>query len=235
MLASDMPHTKNGIRPDIILNPNAIPSRMTIGQMWECIFGKVGALSGTNMDGTSFENYDLNEVQNKLEKMGYERNGLEYLYNGFTGEKIPSMIFIGPTYYQRLKHMVKDKIHARAKGPVTSIARQAPDGRARDGGLKLGEMEVDSLCAHGAAKLLKEKLYDLSDAYIIYVCGICGLFAQRNKSIKQSQIPSNNDTMYCPVCNNSTNIHPVAIPYAFKQMIHELMAMNIAARIRVKD
>lgn len=139
MRSIDMPFTKHGIRPDIIVNPNAIPSRMTIGQLWECIFGKVGALKGMNMDGTAFEDYDIEYVSDMLEKIGYKRNGTEMLYNGMTGLPLKHEIFIGPTYYQRLKHMVQDKAHSRARGPVTILTRQAPEGRSRDGGLRLGK------------------------------------------------------------------------------------------------
>lgn len=124
----DMPFTKHGIRPDIIMNPNAIPSRMTIGQFWECLMGKVGALKGMNMDGTPFEDYDIEKIKDMLEKLGYNREGVEYLYNGMTGKKMLSEIFIGPTFYQRLKHMVEDKIHSRAKGPLTILTRTAPEG-----------------------------------------------------------------------------------------------------------
>lgn len=139
MESIDMPFTKHGIRPDIIMNPNAIPSRMTIGQLWECLLGKIGALKGMNMDGTAFEDYDLGVMKTMLEKLGYQRECEEYLYNGMTGKMIKHMIFIGPTYYQRLKHMVQDKIHSRARGPVTILTHQAPEGRSRDGGLRLGK------------------------------------------------------------------------------------------------
>ena len=128
MRGIDMPFTKWGIRPDIIMNPNAIPSRMTIGQLWECLLGKIGALKGMNMDGTAFEDYDINAMKDMLESLGYQRECEEYLYNGMLGKMIKHMIFIGPTYYQRLKHMVQDKIHARSRGPVTILTRQAPEG-----------------------------------------------------------------------------------------------------------
>ena len=122
---ADMPFTKEGMRPDIIVNPNAIPSRMTIGQLLECLVGKVSALQGMDADGTTFEEYDLESVKDKLEKLGYNRNGYEYLYNGMTGEKMKVAIYIGPTYYQRLKHLVEDKIHSRSRGPKTSLTRQS--------------------------------------------------------------------------------------------------------------
>jgi hypothetical protein len=128
MRGNDMPFTKHGIRPDIIMNPHAVPSRMTIGQLWECLLGKIGALKGMNMDGTAFEDYDIEAMKDILESLGYNRACDEYLYNGMTGKRIKHMIFIGPTYYQRLKHMVLDKIHSRATGPVTILTRQAPEG-----------------------------------------------------------------------------------------------------------
>jgi DNA-directed RNA polymerase II subunit RPB2 len=207
---------------------------MTIGQLIECIIGKEGALKGMNVDGTAFEEYDIESVKDMLEKNGYHREGLEYLYNGMTGKRILHMIFIGPTFYQRLKHMVLDKIHARSRGPTTILTRQAPEGRAREGGLRLGEMERDALVAHGMAKLLKEKLMDCSDAYSTYVCGQCGLFARREESRHNQDRPGPEDVYYCHKCKNYNDIHKIMIPYAFKLMIQELMAMCIAPRIRVQ-
>jgi DNA-directed RNA polymerase II subunit RPB2 len=230
----DMPFTKHGIRPDIIMSPNAIPSRMTIAQLLECLLGKVGALNGMNMDGTAFEDYDVESVKDDLEKLGYHREGTEYLYNGMTGAKMKHMIFIGPTYYQRLKHMVVDKLHSRARGPNTSLTRQPPEGRARDGGGRFGEMEQQAIVAHGMAKFLKERLIDCSDAYSTYVCGQCGLFARREESRYNKYRPQPTDVYYCPMCKNYNDIHKVMIPYAFKLMIQELLAMCIAPRIRIQ-
>lgn len=228
----DMPFNKYGVKPDIILNPNAIPSRMTIGQLFECLVGKAAALQGMDADGTAFEEHDIEDAKNTLEKLGYERNGYEYLYNGMTGEKMLHQIFIGPTFYQRLKHLVEDKIHSRARGPKTSLTRQAPEGRARDGGLKLGEMERDALLAHGLAKFIKEKLLDNSDAYTTYVCDKCGLFAQRYERKENKAFATDNDIYHCPACKNHTDISKIRIPYAFKLFVHEMMAMCIAPRIR---
>jgi DNA-directed RNA polymerase II subunit RPB2 len=135
----DMPFNHLGLKPDIIVNPHAIPSRMTVGQLAECLVGKAAALNGTDADGTQFEDYDFTSVEDMLEKMGYDRKGHEYLTNGMTGEKMLVKYFFGPTYYQRLKHLVHDKIHSRARGLKASLTRQAPDGRARDGGLRLGK------------------------------------------------------------------------------------------------
>jgi hypothetical protein len=125
MDGADMPFTGLGIQPDIILNPHAIPSRMTIGHLVECLAGKCGALEGSDVDGTPFEEHDIESFKRKLESLGYERNGYEWLYNGMTGERLKTMIYIGPTYYQRLKHLVEDKIHSRSRGPRTLLTRQA--------------------------------------------------------------------------------------------------------------
>jgi DNA-directed RNA polymerase II subunit RPB2 len=231
----NMPYNKQGLKPDIIVNPNAIPSRMTCGQLVECLVGKAAALQGKDADGTPFEDYDFKSVEDALEKLGYERSGNEYLINGMTGEKMLVQYFFGPTYYQRLKHLVHDKIHSRARGPKTSLTHQAPEGRARDGGLRLGEMEKDCLITHGLSKFLKEKLLDNSDAYITYVCDKCGLFAQRFERPENKAYATEEDTYYCPSCENSYAISKVRIPYAFKLFLQELMALNIASRIRCKQ
>ena len=231
---SDMPYTKNGIRPDIIMNPNAVPSRMTIGQFWEMLMGKIGALLGINMDATAFEDYDIEHVKEILRSHGYDETGEEYMYNGMLGQKMKNSIFIAPAFYQRLKHMVFDKIHARPRGSTTILVRQAAEGRSRDGGLRLGEMERDALIAHGMSKfILNKMLYD-SDVYSTYVCGICGLFAVREVTRNSSNKPHPNDIYSCPMCKNYHDIHKIVIPYAFKLMMQEMMAMNKLARIRVK-
>ena len=226
---TDMPFTSSGLQPDIIMNPQAIPSRMTAGQLIECIHAKVGALEGMPADGTPFEETDLKPIEEKLEKHGFNKKGKEYLYNGMTGYMMPVMIFIGPTYYQRLKHLVEDKIHSRARGPVSMLTRQAPEGRARDGGLRMGEMERDALIAHGIALFAKEKLLDNSDAYKTYICGKCGLIAQR--FVKDDETTN---SYYCHQCNNHNDINKVIIPYAFKLLIQECMSMCIAPRLRFK-
>ncbi len=231
---SDMPFTKDGITPDICLNPHAIPSRMTVAQLIETLVGKKVALDGTEADGTPFNEINVESIKDALEKYGYERNGFEYLYNGMTGEKLKVMICIGPTYYQRLKHQVEDKIHSRARGPRTLLTRQAPEGRSRDGGLRLGEMERDSLLAHGMSLFLKEKLLDTSDAYSTYVCDKCGLFAQRLYRKGNQSHATSKDVYFCQSCKNYTEISKIMIPYAFKLLIQEMMSMDIAARIRVK-
>lgn len=373
---SDMPFTKEGISPDLIINPNAIPSRMTIAQLIECLIGKVAAIKGLEADGTSFNQIDIETIKDELEKLGYERNCNEYCYNGMTGQRLKIPMFIGPTYYQRLKHLTSDKIHcltgdhdvltengwiniqnittkmkiltlksdielydypnniykyedltekilyhvknedidtimtedhrvyinnnllikinqldhenntiykwynrsssfnvnhttditiyqskdnvyclsvpseifyvrrngkefwtgnSRARGPNTMLTHQPPEGRSKDGGLRCGEMERDSIIAHGMSKFLKERFLDVSDAYSCYVCDICGLFAQRDKKKDNKTVPQNTDIYKCINCKNKTKISKVIIPYAFKLLIQELMSMNIAPRIRTKQ
>lgn len=200
----------------------------------ECLVGKTAALQGMDADGTSFEEHDIASVKKALKLLGYEENGYEYLYNGMTGEKMKVQIFFGPTFYQRLKHLVEDKIHSRARGPKTSLTRQAPEGRMREGGLRLGEMERDALLGHGIAKFLKEKLIDNSDPYTSYVCDKCGLFAQRFERKENKTYSTADDVYCCPSCQNYTDISKVKIPYAFKLFIQELMSMCIVPRIRCK-
>lgn len=230
MSACDMPFSENGIIPDMIVNPCAFPGRMTISQNVECLVGKTAVLMGKEADGTAFNNIDLGAIKKDLASMGYRDDGTEYLYSGITGEKIKTAICIGPTYYHRLKQMVVDKMHSRARGPRTILTRQPPEGRSRDGGLKLGEMERDAIISHGLARFLKERLMDTSDAYICHICDICGLFAHR---IKNSENNDNTQGVYiCPACNNKKRISKIKIPYAFKLLLQELMAMSIAPRVR---
>jgi len=232
---SDMPFSKHGITPDIILNSHCIPSRMTLGQILESVMGKSCAIKGVEGDGTPFNDTDIHSIREELTKLGYASSGKEYLYNGMTGKKMNTEIFIGPTYYLRLKHLVEDKFHSRARGPKTSLMHQPPEGRAREGGLRVGEMERDALLAHGLSRYLKEKLMDNSDAYSTYVCDICGLFAQRLFKKDNQSHATPNDLHYCAACKNYTKISKVMIPYAFKLVIQEMMAMNIAPRIRVEQ
>jgi len=223
----DMPYTCEGITPDLIINPHAIPSRMTIGQLIECLQGKVSAILGFEGDATPFSaqpNIVL-DISNELHRLGYHRDGNETLYNGHTGEPLPAKIFIGPTYYQRLRHMVDDKIHSRARGPVQVLTRQPTEGRARDGGLRFGEMERDCIIAHGAATFLKDRLFDQSDADRIHVCDLCGLIAVANLKKK---------TYSCSACENTTEISQVHVPYAAKLLFQELQSMLIAPRMFLK-
>jgi DNA-directed RNA polymerase II subunit RPB2 len=171
----DMPFTAEGIVPDLIINPHAIPSRMTIAHLIECQLSKVSSLRGYEGDATPFTEVTVDSVSRLLREHGYQSRGFEVMYNGYTGKKLVVQVFLGPTYYQRLRHMVDDKIHARARGPVQILTRQPAEGRARDGGLRFGEMERDCMISHGAAAFLKERLFEVSDAFRVHICDICGL------------------------------------------------------------
>ena len=218
----DMPYTKDGIKPDIIINPHAIPSRMTIAQLKETLIGKVLLELGLFGDGTSFEEIDMKKIFSELNKYNYESKGNEILYDGKTGEQIETSIFLGPVYYQRLKHMVNDKQHSRCIGPMVSLTRQPAEGRSRDGGLRFGEMERDCMISHGASRFTKERIYDVSDKYNVNVCKKCGMMAIYND--KQN-------IHICNVCENTTEFSNVKIPYSCKLLFQELITMNICPRV----
>jgi DNA-directed RNA polymerase II subunit RPB2 len=218
----DMPFTKDGIRPDIIINPHAIPSRMTIGQLKETLLGKVLVNLGLFGDGTSFGEYDIKDISKELLKVGFEMNGNEVLYNGFTGEQIKSDVFIGPVFYQRLKHMVSDKQHSRSIGPMVNFTHQPAEGRSRDGGLRFGEMERDAMVGHGASRFTRGRMYDCSDKYEVHVCRKCGIIASYNDE---------RSIHFCKTCDNRADFALVQIPYACKLLFQELATMNVAPRI----
>ena len=220
--ASDMPFTKDGIRPDIIINPHAIPSRMTIGQLKETLLGKVLVQLGLFGDGTSFSDLPLSKIGDVLEESGYERNGNEVLTNGMTGEQLETSIFFGPCFYQRLKHMVNDKMHARSIGPMVRLTHQPAEGRSRDGGLRFGEMERDCMISHGATRFIQDRTYYASDKFSVPVCNKCGMIAVYNDK-KHIHI--------CNTCNNRSDFSICNIPYACKLLFHELMTMNIVPRM----
>ena len=228
----DMPFTKNGLKPDIIINPHAIPSRMTIGQLKETLLGKVILELGMFGDGTSFGNLEVKTICDELLKIGYESYGNEIMYNGLTGDQIEAAIFIGPVFYQRLKHMVSDKQHSRSIGPMVNLTRQPAEGRSRDGGFRIGEMERDVMIAHGMTRFCKERMYDVSDKYNVHVCKKCGLIAcyndgQKNKMYSKSDFAK----YYCKTCDNRTHFSKVDIPYAYKLLSQELQTINVVPRI----
>jgi DNA-directed RNA polymerase II subunit RPB2 len=218
----DMPFMKDGTVPDIIINPHAIPSRMTIAQLMECILGKACCVDGFMGDGSPFNEVSVEDIAQVLENHGIDRTGNEVMYNSRTGEQMNTLIFCGPTYYQRLKHMVNDKIHSRSSaGPVVLLTRQPAEGRARDGGLRLGEMEVECNWAHGISSFLKERFMECSDNYRIFVCKKCGMPATVNKE----------KNMYsCKPCRNKSHFAQIRIPYATKLMLQEVQTMSIATR-----
>jgi DNA-directed RNA polymerase beta subunit len=224
----DMPFTKDGLRPDIIINPHAIPSRMTIAQLKETLLGKVLLELGMFGDGTSFGELDIKTIAEELQRVGYESYGNEIMYNGLTGEQLESSIFLGPVFYQRLKHMVNDKQHSRSIGPMVNLTRQPAEGRSRDGGFRVGEMERDVMIAHGASRFCRERLYDVSDKYSINVCKKCGMTAAYNDGTKRG---SDFTIHLCRTCGNKTDFARVEVPYAFKLMSQELQTINVATRI----
>ena len=222
----DMPVSKDGIVPDIIINPHAIPSRMTIGQLMECLLGKVCVCKGLFGDGTPFSKLKINDLEKILKENGFDKHGNEVLYNGQSGEQLNTNIFIGPTFYQRLKHMVNDKIHSRSTGPRVSLTRQPAEGRSRDGGLRFGEMERDCMLSYGASNFLKEVLLDKSDNYKMTLCDNCGLVIPINYDKKIS---------VCKHCKNNLEFSEVRIPYAYKLFLQELESMSIATRLNTTE
>jgi DNA-directed RNA polymerase II subunit RPB2 len=223
MSQEDMPFTASGITPDILINSLCIPSRMTISQLIECVLGKVCCEQGTFGDATPFSSNstDIADlVCDRLQATGFQKHGYETMYNGMTGEPLEAKIFVGPTFYQRLKHMVTDKLHSRSHGQVTTLTRQPLEGRSRDGGLRFGEMERDAMIGHGVSRFLKERLFDKSDGYQIYICDICGLIATSK--------------VECKSCNND-KISKCNLPFASKLLFQELMAMSIKVSLKVQS
>jgi DNA-directed RNA polymerase beta subunit len=218
----DMPFTSDGVRPDIIINPHAIPSRMTIGQLKETILGKVLLELGLFGDGTSFGDFELKDICDELLKVGYEAHGNELLYNGLTGEQHECSVFMGPVFYQRLKHMVNDKAHSRSNGPMVNLTHQPAEGRSRNGGLRFGEMEKDAMVSHGAARFTRGRMYDASDKYSVFICKRCGIIASYNDKMH---------IHHCRSCDNRVDFAYVEIPYACKLLFQELNTMNIVPRL----
>ena len=217
----NMPFTKDGIVPDIIINPHAFPSRMTIGHVMETVFAKLCCMEGTRGDGTVFMPFDKEAVFNSLEEHGFQKHGNEVLYNGRTGEQIKTEVFIGPIYYYRLKHMVTDKIHSRSTGPKVQLTHQPTSGRSSGGGLRIGEMERDVLLSHGLSQFTKECMMEKSDKYRWGVCRHCGTLSKYT--------PSRN-LIECLNCGLQ-DISVVETPYAFKLLIQEMEAMGVQIRL----
>ena len=244
----NMPFTAEGIRPDIIINPHALPSRMTIGQLIETLMGKACAQYGGFGDCTAFVNKGPKHTLfgTLLRNIGYSSTGNEIMYSGESGEQIGMEFFIGPCYYMRLKHMVKDKINYRARGPRTALTRQTVQGRANDGGLRIGEMERDGIIAHGATAFLKESMLTRGDDYYVALCNTTGTIAIYNESKNIFISPfADGPLKFSENFENSMNLEVVSkygksfsiirVPYCFKLLIHELQVMNIQMRIITED
>jgi DNA-directed RNA polymerase subunit B' len=219
----DMPFTSSGIVPDILFNPHGIPSRMTVSHLLELIGGKVGSLSGRYIDGTTFNSEKEEDLRSELGSLGFRENGTETFYNGRSGEMLKAKIFVGSMYYLKLKHMVSNKMHSRARGPIQLLTRQPTEGRAKEGGLRLGEMEKDTFIAHGASLLLKDR-FD-ADKTIVPVCENCGQIAVHDEY-------KNRD--YCTMCEDST-VSNIEIAYAFKLFLDELKSMGIYPKLELKN
>ena len=245
----DMPFTREGVRPDMIINPHAIPSRMTIGHLVECIVGKASSIYGGFTDCTAFNNKGskIKVFGEMLSKVGYHSSGNEILYNGMTGEQIESEIFMGPNYYMRLKHMVKDKVNYRSRGPNTQLTRQPVSGRANDGGLRIGEMERDVVISHGASEFLRESVMERADKYQVAICNTTGMMAIYNPSknifmspmadgpLKFTGSLDGKEQHLEQISKFGRNFSIVNVPYSFKLLLQELQTMNVQLRLITDD
>lgn len=218
----DLPFSDSGLSPDIIMNPHGFPSRMTVGKLLECLTGKASIVHGRPDYGfgDAFRSHPLEEMNQVLVDHGFSWEGKDYFTSGITGEPLEAYVFNGPIYYQRLKHMVQDKMHSRSRGPRAILTRQPTEGRSRDGGLRLGEMERDCLIAYGASQLLLERLMISSDGTEIDICQQCGLFGYKG---------------YCHTCKSTREVTKMTMPYAAKLLVQELISMNVGVRLQMDD
>jgi len=224
--AEDLPYTADGISPDVLINPHAFPSRMTVGMMMESITGKAAAIRGKKVDASAFVGEKMEDVKGVMEDAGFKYSGKEIMYDGRTGKRFPVEVFLGVVYYQKLHHMVADKIHARARGQVQMLTKQPTEGRARGGGLRFVVRERVCFFAYGASMILKDRLLDESDKDDIFVCERCGLVAYHD--IKQRRY-------VCRVCGDKGKVSSVSVAYAFKLLLQEMQSLNIAPRLMIKE
>lgn len=218
----DLPFSDTGLVPDIIMNPHGFPSRMTVGKLFECLTGKASIVHGRPDYGfgDAFRSHPVEEMGKVLVDHGFSWEGKDYFTSGITGEPQEAYIFNGPIYYQRLKHMVQDKMHSRSRGPRAILTRQPTEGRSKEGGLRLGEMERDCLIAYGASQLLLERLMHSSDGTPVDICQGCGLFGYRG---------------YCQTCKSTRQVTTMTMPYAAKLLVQELISMNVGVRLQMED
>ncbi len=221
----DMPFTEDGMKPDLIMNPHSVPSRMTVGHLLEMLAGKAGSLEAKQIDGTAFDNAPEKDLEKALHEKGFRRDGKEAFYDGITGQRITGEIFTGVIAYRRLFHMVAHKMQARSRGPVQMLTRQPTEGKEKEGGLRFGEMEGETLVGHGAAMLLQEKLIEDSDKATEFVCEKCGMISI-NDTIRNKR--------YCPVCKSSKT-YAVEMSYGFKLLLDELKALGIMPKLNISD
>ncbi len=221
----DMPFTKDGVVPDLVINPHAIPGRMTAGHLLEMLAGKAASLDGSIKDGSAFTGVKQHQIEKTLAANGFRQTGLEVLYDGSSGRRLAARIFTGVIYYQRLHHLVALKMHARSRGPVQMLTHQPTEGRAREGGLRLGEMERDCFIGFGASQLLRERMIDSSDKTVELVCMQCGTTGVFDKIKKRK---------YCPLCD-STDVEDVEMSYAFKLLLDEMKSIGINPKLKLKD
>lgn len=231
----DMPSTANGITPDIIVNPNSIYGRKTMSFLLETLYSKYGALKGYKIDGTPFVNLETDKIREEIKKMGFNEFGLEEMYNGMTGEKLQTLIYNGPLYFLRLKHIACEKMYAHPQGLKTILTRQPYAGRRNNGGARISTMERDQIVTNGCNKFLREKFVDTSDRFEMKICDNCGFTAERVKDNNTNVELGNYDVYQCRHCGNKTNISNITIPYASKLLFQELMSGSIKTTLDIDD